>query len=253
MGIKPRQGNWSVQEKRDFARQMRLNSTQAEKALWWKLSRNQFGLRFQRQAMICGYIVDFYCARLRLIVEVDGSVHELENVAADDEQRERVLENHGFLVLRFSNDDVLDHLTVVLVRLWDECSARRIALKALPMGYKGKSVQDARLYSRSCASVEKSHNPTPVEKTTVDATPKVPATAEDFADLNRAWRNLVVCSRQRSLAFNHATLTTAAEVALDQQLRLREWLKKRAASALLESEPQTMAVSGGMAIDRRKA
>jgi len=240
--------NYSLQEKRDFAREMRRNMTRAEQTLWWKLSRNQFGYRFSRQFPLRGYIVDFYCSQLRMVIEVDGSVHEDENVGADDEQRERILENYGFLVVRFSNEDVLDHLPVVLTRLWDECSARRTALKAFdPRRVLSKGEKEQRVNSRGCESVEKPHPSTTVDKTSVDATPHIPATAEDYAAINQAWRKLVTCSRQRSLAFTIGapTLNTMAERALDQQIRLQEWLKKRNASeSLTTTEPQSLVFKG---------
>jgi len=249
---------FSLQEKRDFARNMRRNMTRAEQTLWWKLSHNHFGYRFCRQFPLRGYIVDFYCGQLRMVIEVDGSVHEDENVAANDEQRERILENYGFQVLRFSNEDVLDHLTVVLTRLWDECAARRIALKAFSLrSVVGKTKNLPETLNRSCGSVQKSSAPATVGKTSVDAAPRIPAGPEDYAAINRAWTNLVLCSRQRSLALNNTTLTTAAEVALDQKLRLQEYLQKKSvASELISTEPAALTVAKGMHVAepvRRKA
>lgn len=61
-----------------------------------------------RQYAIGPYIVDFYCHVNRLIIEVDGSIHEEEDVWAYDVMRQQVLEDQGFAVIRFRNEDVLD-------------------------------------------------------------------------------------------------------------------------------------------------
>ena len=226
-----RKSQYTLQEKRDFAAQMRRNMTRAEQTLWWKLSKNHFGYRFQRQFPLRGYIVDFYCAQLRLIIEIDGSIHDIEDVAVDDEQRERILENYGFLVLRFSNEDVLDHTTVVLTRLWEECAARRAALKAFPSWKELKKLhKKPAVLSSSCGSVEKQSHPATVDKKTVE---RVPATAEDYQRINEMWRRLVAVSGARSTIMTGAELTTSAERALEQKYGALEVIKKRSESAAL--------------------
>lgn len=216
---------FSLQEKRNFARTMRRNMTRAENALWYKISRNHFGYRFQRQFLLRGYIVDFYCAQLRTIVEIDGSIHDIEDVAADDEQRERILESYGFLVLRFSNEDVLNHMSVVLTRLWDECAARRAALKAFSSKQflSAKEKQPAALNS-SCESVEKPARAATVDKTSEDGTT---ATPEDFQRIKEAWQKLVVCSRERGRAFDAADNRTVAEKAFNQKYALQQHLQQK--------------------------
>lgn len=229
-----KKSTYTLQEKRNFAGAMRRNPTTAEKTLWWKLSRNQFGYRFVRQFLLRGYIVDFYCARLRMVIEVDGSVHDLEEVGADDEQRERILEEYGFLVLRFSNEDVLDHLTVVLTRLWDECAARRAALKAFASPkVLGKPTKISSRVSRPCESVENSSNPTTVDKVSVDENQRKPATDEDYRAINEAWQKLFIAATVRSTEMTGAELTTAAERAIERNEELNQWLKKRSESAAL--------------------
>jgi very-short-patch-repair endonuclease len=108
-----------------LSRAMRRHPTQAEARLWSVLrSRQLGGWKFRRQHVIVGYVVDFYCAELRLVVEVDGSVHE--QLRADDEAREAHLRRAGAEVVRFSNGAVLDHLEEVLSVL-AECCIRRAA------------------------------------------------------------------------------------------------------------------------------
>lgn len=89
------------------SRALRQNSTVAERRLWSVLrSRQHNGFRFRRQVEIDGYIVDFLCAAKRLIIEVDGGQHTPER----DARRTARLENQGFRVIRFWNDDVLENL-----------------------------------------------------------------------------------------------------------------------------------------------
>ena len=89
------------------SRSLRHNSTGAEQKLWCVLrSRQLNGFKFRRQVEIGGYVVDFLCAEKRLIVEVDGGQHTPER----DARRTAFLESHGFRVIRFWNNDVLENL-----------------------------------------------------------------------------------------------------------------------------------------------
>jgi very-short-patch-repair endonuclease len=221
-------GNFSLQEKRDFADHMRRTGTAAEKQFWWKLSRNQFRYRFQRQQLLAGYIVDFYCAQLKLIVEIDGSIHEREDVAADDEQRDRILTDRGYLILRFTNQDVLDHMTVVLMRLWNECRRRRAALKAFDSSSVFVRERVKSRNYRPCESVEKPLGPATVDKVSVDdfaplpvnTTWKTPASADDFRAIAKGWQRLISAHVQDQ--------PTMRERAVCERLRLREWIEEKA-------------------------
>jgi very-short-patch-repair endonuclease len=103
--------------KREKARQLRLiNPTEAEKALWSRLNKNQVaGLPFRRQQVIEGFIVDFYCHRVRLAVEVDGEVHDRQREY--DAERDAALNAVGVRVLRFTNEQVRDHADEVVGRI----------------------------------------------------------------------------------------------------------------------------------------
>ena len=94
------------------ARRMRSAPTEAENRLWQSLRMKSSGLKFRRQHAIGPFIVDFYCVKARLVVEVDGPVHENQQEA--DDQRQRYLEGLGLRVLRFSNDSVLKETNQVL-------------------------------------------------------------------------------------------------------------------------------------------
>jgi very-short-patch-repair endonuclease len=93
--------------KRRRARDLRKQATPAEQRAWLILRRRQIGgLKFRRQHLIAGFIVDFYCAELRLALELDGGVHEDQARREYDEARTRVLERYGVRVLRIGNEEV---------------------------------------------------------------------------------------------------------------------------------------------------
>jgi len=96
-----------------FARNLRATPTDAEMRLWSRLRRKQLdGFRFRRQHPMGHYIVDFFCAETRLIVEVDGGQH------ADDDGRRTVwLESRGYRVIRFWNNEVLLNIDGVLMTI----------------------------------------------------------------------------------------------------------------------------------------
>jgi very-short-patch-repair endonuclease len=86
--------------------------TPAEKLLWQELRANKLGVHFRRQQVISGFIVDFYCHKADLVVEVDGDIHDLQK--EEDARREKVLGELGLRMIRFRNDDVLKNLSTVL-------------------------------------------------------------------------------------------------------------------------------------------
>lgn len=102
-----------------LARELRKNMTDAEKTLWSKLSRRQMvGFQFYRQRIIGDYIVDFYCPKSKLVIEIDGGQHYSGKVETDDKKRDQTLNELGMTVLRFSNLEVLKELDVVLDHIY---------------------------------------------------------------------------------------------------------------------------------------
>lgn len=87
--------------------------TLAEKKIWYDYLRN-FSYRVHRQRPIDNFIVDFYCPKLKLVIEIDGDSHYSENSQEYDLQRTKILEGYGLKVIRFSNDDVLHNLDGVV-------------------------------------------------------------------------------------------------------------------------------------------
>lgn len=107
--------------RRQKAKALRNNMTEAEKRLWAELRRRRLlGCKFRRQQPIGPYIVDFACLSLRLIVELDGGQHARE--MAHDKSRDRWLTEEGFTVLRFWNHEVFENIQGVLERIADELS-----------------------------------------------------------------------------------------------------------------------------------
>ena len=96
--------------------ELRKEMTPAEKILWERLKASRLnGFHFRRQQIITGFIVDFYCHSARLIIEIDGPVHNIQKEY--DAEREKVLEDRGFCILRFSNQDVVENIEDVVVKI----------------------------------------------------------------------------------------------------------------------------------------
>ena len=90
------------------ARNMRQEATDAEKRLWYKINKKQLGVQFRRQHLVENkYIVDFVCLEKKLVVEIDGGQHS-ENL--DDEIRTNFLQQKGFKVIRFWNNEILQNM-----------------------------------------------------------------------------------------------------------------------------------------------
>ena len=91
------------------ARTLRRNLTPQEHKLWYVFLRD-YPVKIYKQRIIESFVVDFYCAQARLVIELDGSQHYTEQGRAYDAERSTVLEQYGLLVLRFANNDVDNHL-----------------------------------------------------------------------------------------------------------------------------------------------
>ena len=87
------------------ARQLRREMTPQERKLWYLFLRT-YPVKFYKQRIIDSYIVDFYCASAKLVIEIDGSQHYSEEGKQQDEVRTRILHRYGLHVLRFSNREI---------------------------------------------------------------------------------------------------------------------------------------------------
>ena len=99
-----------------LAREMRHQPTPAEEILWQRLRNRQIhGAKFRRQHPIERFIVDFYCAAAKLVIEVDGSIYDY--TPDQDAARQQFIEAQGLMVIRFSNEDVLRRTDAVIGRI----------------------------------------------------------------------------------------------------------------------------------------
>ena len=105
-----------LMNKHQFALEMRLNPTPAERILWEALRMKKIdGLRFRRQHVIKDlFIADFYCHKLKFIIEVDGEMHNDELQKEKDAFRQSTLQEMGYEVMRFTNQQVIEELDDVL-------------------------------------------------------------------------------------------------------------------------------------------
>ncbi len=103
---------------KSFRRKLRKNQTHAETVFWQLIRTSKFlDLKFRRQHTIGRYTVDFYCPKVKLIVELDGSYHDNVGQSIYDHERDEFLKAKGYRVIRLKNDAVLQYPEVVLEHL----------------------------------------------------------------------------------------------------------------------------------------
>jgi very-short-patch-repair endonuclease len=101
-----------------MADRMRKNATEAEKILWKHIKKfRSAGYVFRRQHPIDFYIADFYCHKLKLVIEVDGEIHDIEETREHDDGRTGHLEHFGIKVIRITNDEVLGNEELVIKQI----------------------------------------------------------------------------------------------------------------------------------------
>ena len=115
--VHPRPRRHRVQPIRtERARELRQQASTPERLMWG--GRRLDGIKFRRQHPIGPYVADFYCAAAKLVIELDGDSHI--GRADADERRQRFIEDQGFMVIRFSNEDVLRTPDAVAETIWRE-------------------------------------------------------------------------------------------------------------------------------------
>ena len=113
---------------KDYARQLRKNSTLSEVLLWKNIKNRAFGVQFHRQVPMLDYIVDFYCHELMLAIEIDGTSHDYRYF--EDTKRQNKLENHGVEFIRFSDIDVKKNMFSVLLVIEEKVKSKQTPLKS---------------------------------------------------------------------------------------------------------------------------
>lgn len=102
-----------------LSQKLRTEQTDAERKLWQRINRDQLlGFRFNRQKPLLNYIVDFYCPKAKLIIELDGDRHYEPDYQEKDRLRDAELNSLGFTVMRFSNDEVYFEIEAVVEQIY---------------------------------------------------------------------------------------------------------------------------------------
>ena len=124
-------GQKVTEDKAQRAKELRQNMTPAERQLWQQLRANRLDdWHFRRQQIIAGFIVDFYCHRAGLAVEVDGPIHEDQPGA--DAERDTILRAHGLILLRFTNRQVMNNMPAVLREIKAALETSKSSLQLSP-------------------------------------------------------------------------------------------------------------------------
>ena len=122
MGLMSRRDNPNL---KGFSTALRKNQTKEEKHLWYDFLR-QYPVRFNRQKVLGPYIVDFYCASAKLVIELDGSQHYSEEGSDDDKIRDRYLARLGIKVVRYSNLEITREFDAVCVDISEHVKERML-------------------------------------------------------------------------------------------------------------------------------
>jgi imidazole glycerol-phosphate synthase subunit HisF len=109
------------------AKKLRNNVTEAESFLWQSINNKQLGVKFRRQHPISYFIADFYCHEAKLIIELDGSIHDLPEILNNDIERQKALEQLGIRVIRFKNAELYNNLNTVLNKINEAIQAKQFA------------------------------------------------------------------------------------------------------------------------------
>ncbi|OQX80219.1 MAG: hypothetical protein B6D64_03465 [Bacteroidetes bacterium 4484_276] len=108
------------------ARDLRKRMTEAEELLWSNLRDKKLdGLKFRRQHPIWRFIADFYCHKAKLVIELDGGIHQEIETKERDINRTAEIERFDIKVIRFTNEEVLENIEEVLFKIKEECGKRK--------------------------------------------------------------------------------------------------------------------------------
>ena len=108
------------------ARDLRKRMTEAEELLWSNLRDKKLdGLKFRRQHPIWRFIADFYCHKAKLVIELDGGIHQEIETKERDINRTAEIERFEIKVIRFTNEEVLENIEEVLFKIKEECGKRK--------------------------------------------------------------------------------------------------------------------------------
>jgi very-short-patch-repair endonuclease len=107
----------NIQRLLERRRELRTKPTSTEEKLWWYLKNKRLGVKFRRQHSIGGYILDFICKEKRLIIEIDGIIHQTPEAREYDKVRDKFFTELDYKVLRFKNDEVENDTNEVVAKI----------------------------------------------------------------------------------------------------------------------------------------
>lgn len=116
---------------KEFRSELRSRMTKSEALLWKYIKNDSLGFRFRRQHGIGNYIVDFYCPKLKLVIEVDGLTHAEEEVFEKDQRKERFILENNMVLKRYSSDQIFNDLDNTLMDIENICK-EIVAASATP-------------------------------------------------------------------------------------------------------------------------
>ncbi|AWY44583.1 glycyl-tRNA synthetase subunit alpha [Glaesserella parasuis 29755] len=113
-----------------LSQKLRSTQTEAERKLWQRINRDQLlGFRFNRQKPLLSYIVDFYCLKAKLVIELDGSQYYEPDYQEKDRLRDAELNSLGFTVMRFDNHSVMTNIDGVVEAIYQYLSEIKVEEK----------------------------------------------------------------------------------------------------------------------------
>ena len=121
-----------------MAEELRKSPTHEEEIVWGSLSRNQLGVKFRRQHPIFLYVADFYCHSVKLVIEIDGSIHNKSEVKINDAIRQAEIESFGIKVIRFTNQQVIQTPEIILQQISDTIKELQSLSSGSPLGAGGR-------------------------------------------------------------------------------------------------------------------
>ena len=175
-----------------YSRNLRSNMTDAEQLLWSKLRRKQIlGVQFYRQKPVAGFIVDFYCAAVNLVIELDGSQHAEPEQHIKDKERDHKLKTLGLDVLRFNNHQVLTELAAVMDVVFDVVEKKIPPNPPFSKGGIKTAIIDTNMQSipENSANVAKEKLDIPTFKNNIINSPVVEEVAQNSTTLVKATPN----------------------------------------------------------------
>ena len=135
------------------ASELRARMTPAEELLWDALKSNEWRLNFRRQHPLYKYIADFYCHKVKLVIELDGGYHDNQDVKIYDEERELEIIQFGITVLRFRNEEIINNSDSVLKKIGDTIAAikntpkeKAVSMNNSPLGAGGRGRDEESLF-----------------------------------------------------------------------------------------------------------